>query len=471
MILLISLLSLTAKSQITFEKYYGGIFDEYGHSVLQTNDNGYIICGNTTSFGAGGEDVYVIKTDEMGSVQWIKTYGGSNQEHGYFISPINDNCFIVAAEYNNYSNNISQAYILKINALGDTIWTKKYSGLNTAIARCVFQTNDSNYILCGATRASSSVEYDGFLMKITEAGDIIWAKTFGGTGRDWFYDLKQTTDGGYIMCGATNSFGNGTDFYVVKTNVFGDSLWTRHYDLPKYNASYSIIQNNDGSFFIGGVTVDATGFDIADIQLIKINSIGDTIWTKKYGGSDSDNGCSLAHSSDNGIIVCGWTESFGSGNSDIYLFKIDSAGTMLWSQTFGGNNYEVGYSVQETSDFGFILVGYTQSFGAGEADIYMIKTDSEGVVTWIEDEYNTDLAHINIYPNPNRGNFFIDLPIGETQIEIINQFGIVLKTNYFITNSPTHHKEIDISNLSKGIYFLRIINDNEVKDCQKLVIN
>jgi len=206
-------------------------------------------------------------------------------------------------------------------------------------------------------------------------GDTLWTRTYGGIYDDAAYSVDQTTDGGYICAGWTVSFG-GLDFYLVKTDASGDTQWTRIYDHDGDNEAYSAQQTTDGGYIIAGWTVGM------NFYLVKTDAGGNTLWTRTYGGSMSDWAYSVQQTTDGGYIIAGFTYSFGAGNSDCYLVKTNADGDTLWTRTYGGSFNDEAYSVQQTTDGGYIIAGRTGSFGAGYSDIYLVKTDAGGDTLW-----------------------------------------------------------------------------------------
>ena len=207
-----------------------------------------------------------------------------------------------------------------------------------------------------------------------------WERDYGGAGTEYSYSVQQTTDAGYIVAGGTLSFGNSYQVYLIKTNASGDTLWTRTYGGTNYDYGRSVQQTSDAGYIIAGFT-NSFGAGGMDVYLIKTNASGDTLWTRTYGGTDNDPGYSVQQTSDTGYIVAGATHSFGAGD-DVYLIKTDGSGDTLWTRTYGGTNQDLGYSVRQTSDGGYIIVGSTNSFGAGNYDVWLIKTNASGDTLW-----------------------------------------------------------------------------------------
>ncbi len=211
-----------------------------------------------------------------------------------------------------------------------------------------------------------------------------WSKTFGGTDEDEAYSVIQTSDGGYALAGYTFSYDTGeTEARLVKTDSSGNEEWNKTFGGENFAATYSVIQTSDGGYALAGYTSSsATGG--RDFWLVKTDSSGNEEWSKTFGGSGNDLGESVVQTSDGGYVIAGYTSSYGAGSSDFWLVKTDSSGNEEWSKTFGGGGQDEAYSVIQTSDGGYALAGYTGSYGAGEANYWLVKTDSSGNMEWSE---------------------------------------------------------------------------------------
>jgi hypothetical protein len=373
---LVALFTQPAYAVVKFAKTYGGTYDDRAFSVQQTSDGGYIVAGRTYSFGAGNGDAFLLKTDANGNIIWAKTYGGAYDDYALSVQQTSDGGYIVACYTASFGVG-GDVLLIKTDAFGNLQWAKTYGGTGQDGARFVQQTSDGGYIVAGWT-GSFGAGGDIFLIKTDTSGNIQWSKTYGGTNGDEAYSVQQTSDGGYIVAGYTDSFGAGSlDIFLIKTDANGDTIWAKTYGGTNYDDAFSVQQTSDGGYIVAGRTW-SFGAGSLDIFLIKTDANGDTIWAKTYGGTGQDGALSVQQTSDGGYIVAGYTASFGAGSFDVFLIKTDANGDTIWDKTYGGTNSDNALHVQRTSDGGYIVAGFTYSFGAGSADIFLIKTDANG---------------------------------------------------------------------------------------------
>jgi hypothetical protein len=274
------------------------------------------------------------------------------------------------------------------------------------MAYSIARNSDGGFVVAGVTYSFGSGRPNVYVLRTDSVGDTLWTRAYGGANEDYAFSARQAVDSGFIICGTTYSFGAGqSDVYLIKTNAAGDTQWTRTYGGAEHEHGHSVSQTADSGYVICGTTY-SYGAGGADIWLIRTNANGDTLWTRTFGGDTADLGHSVAQTADHGFILCGQTASFGAGDYDAWLIKTDSIGDTLWTRTFGGGSDDVGYSVQPTNDGGFVVAGMTKSLGAGGADFYLIKTDASGRVAIEEPNASrprlSTLA-LTCKPNPCRG--------------------------------------------------------------------
>jgi hypothetical protein len=353
-------------------KTFGGSGNDEGWSVQQTSDGGFILLGRKESFGAGGFDVWLIKTDANGNEQWEKTFGGRYSEWSSSVRQTSDGGFIIVGD--TWSFGAGDVWLIKTDANGNEQWEKTFGGRYPDRGRSVRQTSDGGFIIVGETTSFGAGWADVWLIKTDADGNKLWDRTFGGSDWDEGWSVQQTSDGGFIIVGETTSFGAGwADVWLIKTDADGNKLWDRTFGGSDWDWGYSVQQTSDGGFIIVGETT-SFGAGWADVWLIKTDADGNKLWDRTFGGSSYDYGYSVQQTSDGGFILVGDTRSFGAGWSDVWLIKTDAKGNKQWDRTFGGSSWDWGYSVQQTSDGGFIVVGATTSFGAGDYDVLLIKS-------------------------------------------------------------------------------------------------
>jgi len=350
---------------------YGGSSSDEAWSVQQTTDGGFIVAGRTRSFGAGVWDVWLLKTDADGDTLWARTYGGSAPDYGFSVQQTSDSGYITAGYTLSFGAGGSDVYLVRTDANGNTLWTRTYGGTGTDEGYSAQQTTDGGYIVAGRTTSFGGGGDDVYLVKTDANGDTLWTRAYGGSTGDEARSVQQTTDGGYIITGRTYSYERFNDIWLLKTDANGDTLWTRTYGRSDNDESFCVQQTTDGGYIITGRTYSSERFD--DIWLLKTDANGDTLWTRTYGGSGGDEGWSVQQTTDGGYIVAGATISFGAGDYDAWLLKTDADGDTLWTRTYGGTDMDWGYSVQQTTDGGYIVAGYIYFFSTYESDVWLVR--------------------------------------------------------------------------------------------------
>ncbi|MDD5528647.1 MAG: T9SS type A sorting domain-containing protein [bacterium] len=473
-------LAIASAPDTLWTRTYGGTGDDAAYSVQSVSGgtDGFIISGYTGSFGAGNEDVYLIRTNSSGNTLWTKTFGGAGYEEGYSVQQTSDSGFIIAGNTNSFGAGSRDVYLIKTNSSGDTLWTRTFGGTEYDWGYSVQQTEDNGFIIAGETSSFGAGSGDVYLIRTNSSGDTLWTRTYGGTSGDRGHSVQSASGGtgGFIIAGETRSFGAGSgDVYLIRADSLGDTLWTRTYGGTDSDEGYSVQQTEDGGFIVAGRT-GPVGTNVYDVYLIKTNSLGDTIWTRTYGGTESDYAYSVQSVSGEtggGFIIVGMTSSFGIGTPgcpNVYLIRINFSGDTLWTRAYGGTDFDGSTSVQQTSDGGFVIAGCTLHPGTLNQDVYLIKIKPEPGIeekSKIKSPPGRDVATLQILkgkiclsvPNNEYTNTLITIYDLTGRLQSTVYSGTLTKGNYIFT--PNIHKS--------GVYFVKLTNDN-IKLTRKLVL-
>jgi Secretion system C-terminal sorting domain len=458
-------------------KTFGGINEDEGYSVHQTTDGGFIISGSTASFGTGNSDFWLIKTDSNGEITWTKTFGGPSVEYGGTVQQTTDGGYIITGSTYSFGAGNSDVWLIKTDSNGDTLWIKTFGGTAADGGTYVQQTVDGGFVIIGTTNSFGAGNTDYLLMKTDSNGDSLWSKTFGGVYNDVAFSGQQTSDNGFIIAGYTQPLGfENADIWLIKTDSNGDTLWTKTFGSEFNELAYSVQQTSDDGYIITGYIYPG-GSIYLDVLLIRTDSNGDTLWTKTFGGSSSEAGQSVIETSDNGFIVCGFTFSFSPlGDEDIWLIKTDSDGNTAWTNTLIGSDSEIGFSIDQTTDDGFIITGSIQQSGNNGKDLLLLRVDSDGQITNVENSGSQPVSSFKLnqnYPNPFNPSTIINysLPSSElVQIKVYDALGTEIKTlvNEF-KQAGIYTIEFNAGNLPSGIYFYRM-QAGSFSDTKKLIL-
>lgn len=516
-------ISVSGYGQTMFQRVYQRNADSsMSYGGQQTTDGGYVLAG-LYSIAATNVDFLAVKTNSLGDTLWSKTYGGIGDEECYAMQQTADGGYIFVGIDSSSGLSNYNIYAVKTNSIGDTLWTKSYGGNNYDFGQAVQQTADGGYIIAGYTGSFGPGDPDVYLLKIDAMGNLTWSKTYGGIQGDKAWAVKQTADGGYIVAGITSSFGVTTDgsyndVFLIKTNAIGAVTWVKTYGKDGDDWGYGVTQTYDGGYAVTGLASQSSSDPGSEVYLIKTDAIGDTLFTKSFGGGNYDQGLAIVQTSDSGLAIGGSTYSFGKGAGDMYLIKTNKSGSLLFNSTFGGGANDFTYAINQTADSGFALIAYTNSYGVDSSSFYLVKTDKtgnssncnqtnptptiyNGVVT-----INTPTITVNtpatitahnthtsikngisvmnpcptagikqtltnkyqflVYPNPSNGSVTIktDNLINNTQMIIYNQLGqIILKKD--ISNELTNINLV----VNPGVYQVLILSGSELVYQTKII--
>jgi len=377
------------------------------------------------------------KTEKVGAqagANFLKTIGGTKNETGRSIIQTTDGGYIVTSETNSWSaGGYYDVLLLKLDSTGNLSWIKSIGGTGSEFGWSIIQTTDGGYIVTGETDSWGVDGHDVLLLKLDSAGNLSWAKAIGEKKDERGRSIIQTTDGGYIVTGSTDSWGAANaNILFLKFDLNNNLQWTRVIGKGGVELGYSIIQTTDGGYIVTGST-DSWGAGGYDFLLLKLDSTGNLSWIKAIGGTGNDFGYSIIQTTDGGYIVTGETYSWGAGSRDVLLLKLDSAGNLSWAKAIGGNSFDFGNSVIQTAGGGYIVTGSTYSWGLGLGDILLLKTDNNGnisacsPITSVSPTVTISTPTVSLPPPPPPS---VDSPIPN----IISPFPTVTTPTSTITN-------------------------------------
>lgn len=455
----------------TFERIFGDEESNSMNSVQQTSDGGYILGGQTVLPKEDFSDMYIVKTDALGKIEWETVYGDDETE---------------------------------------TVST-------------VLQTDDGGYLAFGHTDSEGEGKFDFLLIKLNAAGEVIWDKTYGGNRDDKSSDMIETSDGNYFLLGNTLSFGDGlnADVWLLKINGDGVELENKRYGGPTGDSGDKITATQDGNYAILASTTSfgAGGFDI---WLIKIDGSGGELWNKTYGGSEDEEGKDIAELPDASLVMVGFTRTFGAGAKDAYIIKTDASGNEIWTQVHGENFQDVATNVisendgiiysatfstsnekvneliiktdfdgdeiwqsiinGSANDLTFnserhiIAAGSTGQFGNGR-EVYFLNLNETGVITAIQEwgiQNPVNFQLLNNYPNPFNNQTKITFQLSQNEnveLSIYNTIGQKIET-LINTEYPAgiHTVGFNSKGLASGVYFYKLKTHSGVQVKQMMLL-
>jgi hypothetical protein len=442
-------------------KTFGGPSADVGNSVKQTNDSGFIIAATTNSFGAGGQDIWLIKTDANGDTMWTKTFGGSGDDAAKNIQLTNDNGYAIFGKTNSFGNGGDDFLFWKTDSLGNTEWFKTYGGSVDERAYEGQQTTDSGYVIVGDSLGSTNSK--AWMIKTDKAGIFTWGRTIGIHPANHYFigrSVQQLNNGQYVMLG-THAYQVYPGSYAVEYSLSrisstGDSLSYRYYGMYGDAFCPSVRELPDGNLFIGGCYL--YGGNNLHPWILKTSYAGNIIWEHSIIGSQMPvELTSMELTFDGGFIMT--VGSFGyPALKDFQLLKCTESGVLSWEKIVGGSSDDKAYSVWQTNDGGYVVTGYTKSFGAGDSDIWLLKFRSDSALNfqidffptvdtaWVaSNSFGPDIITHNLNSTPFRDSITIE-PGPNSAFFYYDSSGNIVPVDkyYFIVTSQSNQKEYEL---------------------------
>jgi len=376
--------NLVSASSGMWSKTYGN-GKESAHSLVETSDGGFALAGSTGSFGVGGSDFWLVKTDVNGNIEWNQTYGGAESESARSLIKTSDGGFAIVGDTESFGAGECDFWLVKTDSYGNMEWNQTYGGPGYDYSRSLIETSDGGYAIGGAIDLSYEDPFgdrDFWVVKTDSYGNMEWNRTYSDAPLNSCSDLVETSDGGYLLAGGTGRYLVEANIWIIKTDEQGNMEWNQRYGGRDHAGANSLVKTNDGGYAIAG-------YRSQDFWLIKIDESGNIEWDQTYFKSGAEEAYSLVETSDGGYALAGVTS--GSIDEqyyiDAWMVKTDADGNKIWNQTYGGTGDQYIFSLIEASDGTFALAGFSTSTYAGPVDMWLIKTDAYGYIpefpSWI----------------------------------------------------------------------------------------
>lgn len=502
--------SVAAISQpaIQWQKAYGGSAPDWIGDVVQTSDGGYLLLGKVSGLKADGDisakhngyDFWLVKTDSLGAIQWERNYGGNNADEGNKIVATTDGGYLLFGNSNSGDNDVTNNYgladywLVKITANGTLSWQKNYCGSGFDVGNVIRATSDGGYIMVGYTDSKdhdvsvAKGDYDIWVLKVNATGDIQWEKSYGGSGIDLGYDIREVSEGGYIICGSTTSSDSDltnnyglTDYWLIRITATGAISWQKNYGGTMADEAFSVALSDDGGYVVAGSSA-SNNYDVSgnhggtDLWVVKTDASGAIVWQKSLGGSGDESAMSVEQEPAGKYILAGKTTSTDGDVqglhgtlADMWVVALHNDGTYRWTKTIGGTALDEAKAIRKTADGGYIIAGYSKSAdgdatGSGNhnsRDYWLVKLST--AVNIQNTEYSPDTE---VYPTVTKGVVYVSLGAGneDSKLQVYNLSGQLITTDM----AATAKRVIDLTGQPAGAYFLHVIHEKH-RSVHKLV--
>lgn len=375
--LLGAVVSAPGRAAPTFETRVGGEGTDRGVGIRLLADGGYAAVGLTDGSGEGGEDVYLARLDESGRVRWTRTYGGPGADNGWVVHEAPDG-FVLAGFTDSFGAGGFDFYLLKTDAEGNAEWSRTFGG--PADDRCwaLAARPDGGFLLAGETKSFGNGEEDWYVVAVDDEGREAWSRTYGGERGDRCFSVAATGDGGFVLAGQTYSWGEGErDAYVARIDAEGKEEWSRIFGGAERDLAHHVIRTSDGAFVLTGYT-RTFGESPEDPYLIKLDPDGNKIWTRVHSLPGGNRTLSGAETADGGLVFGGFTQDPSTGRSSALVLRTDRDGVLLWWRDVRPvhQGQTIGYAVAATADGGCVFAGHTPGEAPGELDLLVAKVEA-----------------------------------------------------------------------------------------------
>ncbi len=454
----------------------GGLMDDEGIVACSDGNGGLVIAGTSRSYGKGSNDIYLIKVNENLIVEWTQTYGTTHQEYVYSIYPVSDG-YLISGKSFDPRNGSPGVYLLKVDKNGTIILEGTYGYESRDMGFSIIETSTNDIVILAYTR---NLDPYGTvrIIKLNQSGVIIWDNTYGFERDEYAFQIIEDSFGNYMFAGTKDGFfrdihknfkNHDADFWIAKIDPDGNEIYSNFYGSTGHDFGSDILEVADGYLFLG--STQSSGEGSFDMALLHYSYDGDSNWLETYGGEEFEYGLSMTNSSDGELFLCGTSASYSENlSTDIMLVKTNIEGELLWEMSIGGSQDDWGNDVISTTDGGCIVIGTTESFGSGRKDVFFTKVSKEGEVETFSIDIEKNINKQMISPNPARNYATINIPNNTNDVfrlHIYTLNGIEVKSSQISKSS----RNISTSSLKSGTYVYTLTNiKNDTIISGKLII-
>jgi hypothetical protein len=478
--LLSSVTPASAQLDTLWTRTFGGSGNDGFRSVIATSDGGFVAVGYTYSLGAGDVDMFAVKTDADGGASWTRTFGGAGHDYGYGVCEMAGGGFAFAGYTTSFGSGREDVYVVKTDADGDTLWTRTFGGAEADEGRGICATSDGCLVVTGQTESFGVEDTDVYVLKVNASGDTVWTRTYGGWHIDWGMSVCETSGGNYGIAGTTGSNTGNHDIYIIRTDSDGNLLSeTAHGGTGDVDPDWGVgaCPASDGGFVVAGYRA-LEGQDPGEACILKIAADGSQDYYRKYMDSYYEYGCAICETHDGGHIICGGEKDNTTLKNDLLLLKRVPGSGWVWVQTLGGAASDWGSSIDRISDGNYIIAGHTESFGAGGMDAWLVRL-REPVAAVPVDGAPVKKAFLSP-PNPNPFNPTTTLRFGLSRAGRVDLAVYDISGRKVTILAEGHHpageflavwdgRDSDGREVSSGVYLARVVA-GEFEATSKMVL-
>ena len=444
---------------------YGALSQDEGHAIRQVHDSGLVVVGSTGSFGFGNSDVYLLKVGLNGDLLWSKTFTDTQVESGLDVRQTLDSGLIITGFTNSFGNGGYDVYLLRTDSLGNVLWEKSYGGADWDFGYKVAVLPDGGFLVIGDTYSFGSGNSDVYLIRTDENGDTLWTQTYGGPLEDYGRSVKETSSGGFVLAGGYSHSTADMDAWLLLTDAMGDTVWTSTVGGDSLDYARDVVETADLGYSAIGITQSYSPY--SEMLHLKVDQNGMESWQNNWGQINDQEGHELILRNDGGFIAGGYTKTSGAGGKEFFTQRVASNGAYESGRTNGYPDDEEGFGLDSTNDGRIVMVGYIEGVGFGQKDVMVILADSTGdtggspPISIIDplnvNEQTEEIVDVSVYPNPFVQGTYIELGSGRGSLEWeISVNDITGRLVWIATGLRQDRVWFDGKALRPGVYMYRI---------------